>query len=254
MPPLLSARVKHLLGRLNLNIRRREYAPRSEDRFIYEDILQSHSISHSQGKPPVILDVGANIGQTAAAYHFTLPEFIVHAFEPFRDTFQALQKNVASLPNVHCWQMAMGAKSGQLHLSLDAIVPTSTLNSLENASSTPLDRSETIDVSTVDEFCASKGIETVGILKIDTEGHDLEVLKGASNLLSQGAIQSVLIECSLAPSSPRHVAYEHVRNLLVAHQFRLFGLYEVTSLPPHGAHWYCNALFKHESIFKGLSS
>lgn len=250
MFPLMSARIKHLMGQLNLNIRRRRYAPRSEDRFLYQDIISHHADTH----PPVILDVGANIGQTVSAYHFSLPEFVVHAFEPFRDTYQALQKNVASLPNVHCWQMALGATPGKLYLPNDSITPTSTLNSIQGGSTTPLERSETIVVTTVDQFCTTQRIDTVHILKIDTEGHDLEVLKGAAAMLANGAIKSVLIECSLAPSTSRHVAYEEVRSTLKGHSFNLHGIYEVTSFPPHGAHFFCNALFKHESIFKGLGA
>ena len=43
-----------------------------------------------------------------------------------------------------------------------------------------------VDVTTIDLFCAEHRIERINLLKIDTEGHDLDVIRGASNMLRRG--------------------------------------------------------------------
>jgi hypothetical protein len=49
-------------------------------------------------------------------------------------------------------------------------------------------------VSTVDEFCSSHGIRTIDLLKVDAEGCDLDVLKGAAGKLKSHEIRFVLTE------------------------------------------------------------
>ena len=51
-----------------------------------------------------------------------------------------------------------------------------------------------VKVITLDDFCSDKGIERISVLKIDTEGHDLAVLKGATGLLKRGAVDFVIFE------------------------------------------------------------
>jgi hypothetical protein len=48
--------------------------------------------------------------------------------------------------------------------------------------------------TTVDEFCSSRGIEAVDLLKVDAEGHDLAVLEGAATMLREARIAFVQFE------------------------------------------------------------
>ena len=51
-----------------------------------------------------------------------------------------------------------------------------------------------VSCTTIDNFCAEKGIRTIDVLKIDTEGYELEVLKGARLMLKRGAIRYIYFE------------------------------------------------------------
>jgi hypothetical protein len=57
-----------------------------------------------------------------------------------------------------------------------------------------MDRVERIALTTLDSYCAFEGIQKIDFLKIDAEGHDLEVLKGASTMLAEGRITYVQFE------------------------------------------------------------
>lgn len=63
---------------------------------------------------------------------------------------------------------------------------------------------------TIDNYASKNKIETIALLKVDTEGHDLHVLQGATKLLKDGRIGSILCEVSLSFSNKFHV---HLKDL-----------------------------------------
>ncbi len=53
---------------------------------------------------------------------------------------------------------------------------------------------EEVRLSTIDEYCSSRGIEYIDLLKIDVEGHELDVLHGAGRMFAAGAIGMAAFE------------------------------------------------------------
>ena len=93
---------------------------------------------------------------------------------------------------------------------------------------------ESVDIVTLDEFCHSKRIDQVNYLKIDTEGGDLEVLKGAVNMLTEQRIDLVEVETGMNPRNSRHVPFEAIKKFLESHGYFIFGIYEQVSEFPTG--------------------
>jgi len=83
-----------------------------------------------------------------------------------------------------------------------------------------------IQFSTVDQFCSGNKITAIDFLKIDTEGHDLEVIKGADRMLRSGAIGLLTAEVSMSADNAFHVAFSEVHPHLEERGYRLFGVYE----------------------------
>ena len=48
--------------------------------------------------------------------------------------------------------------------------------------------------TTVDDFCRANGVDKIDVLKVDAEGYDLHVIKGASRMLSEGRIDFIYAE------------------------------------------------------------
>lgn len=75
------------------------------------------------------------------------------------------------------------------------------------------------------EIAASLGVDRIDVLKIDTEGHDLEVVKGFGDMIRDKRIEFIQVECGFAPENDRHIPF----NLFTEHFFplgyRLFGIY-----------------------------
>jgi len=71
------------------------------------------------------------------------------------------------------------------------------------------------------------GTTRIGYVKIDVEGHDLLVLKGARELLRSGRIDIIEVEAGMGcAGTPRHVPLARFREYLDGFDYELFGIYE----------------------------
>lgn len=200
-------------------------------------------------EPEVIFDVGANAGQTAIRYHHQFPSASIYSFEPVAGPFQKLLQQTAALPRVRAFHCALGNTQEQLEIP---VFPEdrSVLNSLLDNSELlgPGANSEVIRVERTDDFCRANGIGRIDLLKIDTEGYELEVLKGADSLISDRKVKLIYCETGFSPNDKHKVYFPQLLEYLVGKGYILFGFYEMgtyeninKSVP--GGSQYGNALF-----------
>lgn len=194
--------------------------------------------------PEVIFDVGANVGQTAIAFHKEWSNASIFSFEPVKNTFAILKTATQGLPNVEVIPLALGSTPGESSIKLFS---DSRLASLDHQVSlrAGIDY-ETIKISTVDEFCSSHSIEKISLLKIDTEGHDLEVLKGSTGLLEAGKINYILAEIS-AGTFPGKISVSDMNQFLRSYRMVCVGIYN-QGFWQQPRLYYGNALFVSETI------
>ena len=144
----------------------------------------------------VLFDVGANHGAYARLLRRLSPGSRIHAFEPHPKTFASLQQHVAGL-HVTLVNMAVSDRSGTMQLHDFAQADGSTQASLAQAAVGMFDHdtvSHTVNVTTIDAYMAQAGIDEIDLLKIDTEGFDINVLRGARSALDRGAIKAIQFE------------------------------------------------------------
>lgn len=141
-------------------------------------------------------DVGANVGQTALAALDRFPGIIVYSFEPHPSTFEQLRRHVERQPTVEPVQLALGAEKGLAEMfeydesKINSLVPDAPYVKRFPQNSRKL----AVERDTLDAFCAARHLNVIDILKIDTEGYDLEVLKGAKGLLQNHAVKFIYLE------------------------------------------------------------
>jgi FkbM family methyltransferase len=196
------------------------------------------------GDGAVIFDVGANIGQSSIWFSESFPQATIHAFEPFTSIYQRLTDTVAGRPRVHLYQSAIGKVDGQLQVA-SVKDPYYQCGQIV-ASTQPQGETERINIRSLDSFCQEKKIARIHILKSDTEGFDLDVLRGAETLLRAGGICNILTEASIVEGDQQHTSLFEMAEYLRPFSFYLHGLYDLHHGLDNGRLEYFNALFQHK--------
>lgn len=122
----------------------------------------------------VILDVGANIGCTVLLFQALYPNAEIFAFEPEREAFKYLTHNTSFLKNVHRCPFGLCDRDGVARLFKGK--GTSTTNSI-GRSSHNTEHYEDVPVRRLSSFLAEQQISRVSLLKIDTEGMEVPILR-----------------------------------------------------------------------------
>jgi len=153
----------------------------------------------------VVFDVGANTGAWSETVLSINPTLEIHAFEPARDSFARLAARQLP-PQVRRNNVGLGAVAEQR--TLYAIGADTEMRSLypraglEDYGMIPT-AGEAVPITTLDDYCRSTGIAAIDYLKIDTEGHDLQVLRGAADLIGRRAIRCIQFEYGSANADSR---------------------------------------------------
>jgi FkbM family methyltransferase len=187
-----------------------------------------------------IFDVGANHGDWAIFAKKTLPNSTIHCFEIVPQTFSILSEKLGAYE---------GILSNNIGLSDQAQEIQVTCFSGEDSGSSIQALPWGIDSEAVtcrvipgDQYCREKGIDGIDFLKVDTEGHELSVLKGLNDLLKSGKIALIQFEYGLT-YIPSRVTLGDVYNLLSPYG------YEIGRLYPKGVEFKQYDLF-HDENFK----
>ena len=148
----------------------------------------------------LVVDVGANRGVWTHEALAMFPNCQVHAFEPSMSAFDELSSSFGSNPRVSLWNAALGATEGTA--TLYAEEAASELASLTRRRldhfGIDFDFEERVQVTTLPGWFAEAGATRVDVLKLDTEGHELEILGSAAAVLDRvGVVQFEFGGCNI---------------------------------------------------------
>lgn len=131
-----------------------------------------------------VADVGANIGWYCAHMAAHDPTARIFAFEPVPGTFEWLRRTMAlnSLPNVVIEQLAISDRPGTLVIHVDPTIAgaASAHPTVYGDTSSPVE----VRAVTLDEYAAAHNLR-LDAIKLDVEGGELAVLRGAGRILDE---------------------------------------------------------------------
>ena len=201
----LTGRLGDVLGRANL-VRVGGFLSRAGRLDVPDGIahdgerLVQETVAREARGPATVVDCGANTGQWAVALLSAFRRegrgaaLHLYCFEPSAPTFAKLTANLASRTGdgvtIHPVRQGLSRQSGPATLRVvHEGAGTNSLTPGGEAGAT-----ESVETTTLTAFARAHRIERIHLLKIDTEGHDFEVLAGARELMEAGAIDVVQFE------------------------------------------------------------
>jgi len=196
----------------------------------------------------IFFDVGANDGHAITRARHDFGSCRIISFEPHPKTFRQLTDNMANIPNVELLNVALGSEVGEKMMfeydnsKINSLIPDAQYAVRFNKDAS---RQIRVDGTTIDRFCSDRHIKKIDILKIDTEGYDFEVLKGATSMLAQRAIRFIYFEFN--DISPRigtsGGALMPIDQLISPHGYRFIATYNDSVVPEGELFLVSNALY-----------
>jgi len=151
----------------------------------------------SKIKKGVVLDVGANVGKYSKLIKRMNQDIAIFAFEPHPSTYQRLIQNVDGM-DIKTYNVGVGASDGSLYLYDYADKDGSPHASLYKDAIEQIHKGQAIAhkvrIISLDDFVTENNIDRVGLLKIDTEGHEMEVLKGFERCIRDNKVDLIHFE------------------------------------------------------------
>lgn len=193
-----------------------------------------------------VLDVGSYVGSFAYAIRHILPQVQIYSFEPLQDNYAQLVKNLTPFGNFQAFNTAIGEKAGELEFHRSDFSPSSSALEMgelhrqafpQTAHSTTL----RVPVARLDDYLAKMKLTAPVFLKIDVQGYEDAVLRGAGQVLQQ--VDYLEIEVSYQPLYSGQVLFDGIHQLLAQAGFRFAGNLDSMLSPLDGSILQSDALF-----------
>ena len=201
----------------------------------------------------LLIDVGANTGKWAEKIIYFFKNTHIMAFEPDKRSAKYYESLFSEKGKCQLYECGLSNTKGTAEMTLTKDTLFSTLESYsENIKSEKMDaiKKQSININKLDNFKINEQNFDKVFLKIDVQGHEIEVLEGAKNTLKKCDV--VLLELSFfeefegkTPSFSKAVGYLQLADLYPVH-FQNYG----TNLSPYA--WERDVIFVKKDLLKEI--
>lgn len=207
--------------------------------------FQKHVFNHPRlnlpaSRHPVVLDVGANTGTMALRFAQRF-NATVYAFEPTHYAYGKLQRNLGLNPHlaariypVACFLSNKNEEHPQLTAYASWRVDGRALpgkHPLHGGNRMPTDG---IPAIRLDDWVQQQGLEKIDLIKIDTDGHEFEVLDAARKTLARFR-PTVIFEASLYQMQENGVQFSDIEQVLRPLGYRIYNARSGQEITPENA-------------------
>jgi FkbM family methyltransferase len=171
----------------------------------------------------IFYDIGANIGSWTALCRAVAPESVIVAFEPMPEHIAQFQANTREFPHVRLFPVALGSREETREFHPASFSDASSFLPLTEAgrSAWNLENRPPLQLSltTLDKLVTSEKLPPADVIKLDVQGFELEVLRGAARSLRQA--RWVLSEVSFKEFYKGQVLFSELAGFLAAHGYEV---------------------------------
>lgn len=196
------------------------YSPKHSETLLLQWLIKKRGINK-------VFDVGANKGQFGKSLIDGGLKADIISFEPLQDAYQELKQKADKVPNWTTFNNAVGSKSYETSINVSANSHSSSLlkvneNHLDAEQTAEIVAEQKVQVKPLNEMVEAAGGDKI-LLKIDTQGFELEVLKGSEQLFD--FIDVILVELSMVPLYEDSAAYSTIINYLEEKGYMLYQIF-----------------------------
>ena len=179
-----------------------------------------------------VFDVGSHKGEFLS-YIFKLDSIKnIHSFEPQKKVFAELEQKYSNKKNIILNNFGISDVDGSKNLKINRLTSTSTFSEIrENSiwfklkniilfSKNSIEDNYPVKLTTLDQYIYEKKITNIDLLKIDTEGHELNVLKGVEKSLDKKIVKYILLEANLTKMY-KNYNIEDIENFLQRKYYKI---------------------------------
>jgi len=179
-------------------------------------------------KNPIIIDVGANEGQSIRRFNLIFNNSTIHSFEPIKNCFNQMVKDYPYKEFIKN-NYALSDKNTEKNFFINKHSYTSSFSKINKKYDQLHNKDKTKDnlkvkTMTLDTYINLNRIKKIDILKIDTQGHELHVLKGAKNVLKKSIISFIEVEIILCDYYEEKINLYELDCIMQENNFNLFNL------------------------------
>ena len=198
-----------------------------------------------------IIDVGANEGQFADEILNIFPLAEIHSFEPLSDCFEKLTANFAGNKKVHTYNFALGEQEGEISFSRSQASPSSSILKMGSLHKKLYPHTaglieEKVKIRRLDDVLGDVDLKKEVLLKIDVQGAEEKVIRGAIDVLKQTNV--VITEVSYATLYENQPLFSDIFVLLGKFDFIYAGNMEQFPSPLTGAPLFADAIFVKKEV------
>lgn len=212
--------------RLGYHIRRLDTGVSIEDPYVEQKRLLGH-------KAKVIFEIGAADGRDCLRYAELFCDAKIYAFEPFPGNFDLLKnKSAHKEPRIIPVNAAVSKREGKAKFYVSEWSDASSLFRATQTGSTFDKYTKTVreihvNTVTLDSVCSQQGVGRIDILKMDAQGAELDILKGAENILGENNIELIYSEIHFKENYEGGAMFCDLMGYLGKSGFKLHNIYNI---------------------------
>ncbi len=182
-------------------------------------------------EPIVAVDVGAHTGRVAARIREVFANARVYAFEPAPGPVSVLRRRAERDPGIVPVELALGSVPGETTIyetrnpHYSSLLKPAESAVRETAGSAAVVGRADIHVSRLDDWAARAGVGRIDLMKLDVQGYELEVLRGAGALME--SVRAVYAEAHLTPAYEGAASFSEIDLLLRRHGLVVHQVHEL---------------------------
>ncbi len=145
----------------------------------------------------IIFDVGGNVGNYSKSLSsFFSEKATIHSFEPSKKTYQIFLKTTKNIKNIipNNFGLSDSVQNQLLYTNFDGSGLASIYQRNLEHIGISMEKSEEIELSTIDNYCEINNLQRIHFLKLDIEGHELKALNGAKKMISEKKVDFIQFE------------------------------------------------------------